>query len=428
MEMVILIGVMLGAALLGLPLVFAILIASTFTLLTYRPDIPLEVIAQLFLSGLDSFLLLAVGFFFLAGELMNRGGVTRRIIAFATACVGHIRGGLGHVNVVSSLFFSGISGSAVADTAAVGSVLIPAMERAGFSRGFAAAITQTSSVIGPIIPPSIPMIVYAVLAQQSVGEMFLAGLLPGLVVGLCLMGAVAVIAHRRQYPAAPWQGLGAIIRTGRGATGALLTPLIILGGILGGIMTATEAGAVAAAYAFIAGRFWFRELSWQDCGHALVNAAKGTSSVLVIVGASSLFAWIIADLKVSTTISALIFDLTQDPVQVLALVMIFTLVIGLFMDPLAGLVILVPVFLPTLRDIGVDPIHFGVLVVLNLMIGLTTPPVGYLTYLSAQIAGEKPEIVIRESLPFLAALLVALLICLAFPAVVTTLPTLYSGG
>lgn len=428
MEILVLIGVMLGAALLGIHLVFAILIASTITLLMYRPGIPLEVITQLFLSGIDNFLLLAIGFFFLAGELMNRGGVTRRIIDFASACVGHVRGGLGHVNVVSSIFFSGISGSAVADTAAVGSVLIPAMEKAGFSRGFAAAITQTSSVIGPIIPPSIPMIVYAVLAQQSVGEMFLAGVVPGLVIGLCLMTVVYVIARRRAYPKGLWQGIGAVVRLGLSASAALLTPLIILGGILGGVMTATEAGAVASAYAFIVGKFWFRELGWRDCGIALVDAAKGASTVLVIVGASSIFAWIVADLKISAMASELIFGISRDPFWVLVLVMLFTLLIGLFMDPLAGLVIIVPVFLPTMLEIGVDPVHFGVLVVLNLMIGLTTPPVGYLIYLSAYIAKERPEIVIRESLPFLAALVAALVICLLFPAIVTTLPALYSGA
>jgi len=428
MAITILLGSMILLALAGVRLVFAILLASALTLMVYRPGIPLEVVAQLFLSGLDTFLLLAVAFFFLAGELMNRGGVTRRMIDFASACVGHIRGGLGHVNVVSSIFFSGISGSAVADTAAVGSVLIPAMERVGFSRGFAAAITQTSSVIGPIIPPSIPMIVYAVLAQQSVGEMFLAGIVPGLVVGLCLMVVVYMIARRRGYPAGTWPGLAAIARTGLSALVALLTPIIILGGILGGVMTATEAGAVAVAYAFLVGRFWFRELSWTDCGAALVAAAKGTSTVLVIVGASSVFAWIVADLKISTLASELIFGVSHDPFVALCLVMVFTLLIGLFMDPLAGLVIIVPVFLPTMQEIGVDPIQFGVLVVLNLMIGLTTPPVGYLIYLSAYIARERPEVVIRESLPFLAALIAALLICIVFPAVVLTLPQLYSGG
>lgn len=428
MTIFILLGTMIVLSMLGVHLVFAILISSTITLLVYRSGIPMEVVSQLFLSGLDNFLLLAVAFFFLAGELMNRGGVTRRIVDFATTCVGHIRGGLGHVNVLSSVFFSGISGSAVADTAAIGTVMVPAMERVGFSRSFAAAITQTSSVIGPIIPPSIPMIVYAVLAQQSVGEMFLAGVVPGLLVALCLMMSVYIIALRRGYPAGDWQGFRAIGKTAISAIVALATPVIIVGGILGGVMTATEAGAVAVAYAFVVGKFWFKELSWKDCFEALVEAAKGTSTVLVIVGASSVFAWIVADLKVSTIAADMIFALTKDPFWVLVLVMLFVLLIGLFMDPLAGLVITVPVLLPIMQEIGVDPVHFGVLIVLNLMIGLTTPPIGYLIYLSAYIARVKPEEVIRESLPFLAALIGALVLCLVFPSLVLTLPSFYSGG
>ncbi|WP_299407050.1 TRAP transporter large permease [uncultured Roseobacter sp.] len=428
MTLLVLLGTMIGLSLLGVHLVFAILLSSTLALLIYRDYVPLEIIAQLFLSGIDNFLLLAVGFFFLAGELMNRGGVTRRIVDFAEACVGHIRGGLGHVNVASSVFFSGISGSAVADTAAIGSVMVPAMEKAGFSRGFAAAVTQCSSVIGPIIPPSIPMIVYAVLAQQSVGKMFLAGILPGLLVAICLMVMVYVVAMRRGYPAGRWQGFSAILRAGASALVALATPVIIVGGILGGVMTATEAGAVAVTYAFVIGKFWFRELTWTACGEALVAAAKGSATVLVIVGASSVFAWIVADLKVSTTAAEFIFSISDDPFWVLVMAMIFVLLIGLFMDPLAGLVVTVPVLLPIMQDIGVDPIHFGVLIVLNLMIGLTTPPVGYLIYLSAYIAREKPEVVIRESLPFLAALFAALILCLCFPALVLTLPQLYSGG
>lgn len=428
MTLLVLIGTMIVLALLGVHLVFAILLASALALIVYRDYIPLEIVAQLFLSGIDNFLLLAVGFFFLAGELMNRGGVTRRIIAFAQACVGHVRGGLGHVNVASSVFFSGISGSAVADTAAIGSVMIPAMEKAGFSRGFAAAITQSSSVIGPIIPPSIPIIVYAVLAQQSVGKMFLAGIIPGLLVAVCLMVMVYILALRRGYPAGQWPGIRVVLKSGMSALVALATPVIIVGGILGGVMTATEAGAVAVAYAFVVGKFWFRELSWVDCGEALVAAAKGSATVLVIVGASSVFAWIVADLQVSKTAAELIFSVSVDPFWVLVMAMLFVLLIGLFMDPLAGLVVTVPVLLPAMIEIGIDPIHFGVLIVLNLMIGLTTPPVGYLIYLSAYIAKERPEVVIRESLPFLAALFIALALCIVFPALVLSLPLLYSEG
>lgn len=427
MTILLLLGLTIGLSLFGLPLVFSILAASTVTLLVYRPGIPLEVVAQMFLSGMDSFLLLAVAFFFLAGELMNRGGITKRIIEFANVTVGHIRGGLGHVNIVSSIFFSGISGAAVADTAAIGSVMIPAMVKKGYSKGFAAAITQTSSVVGPIIPPSIPVIVYAILAQVSVGKMFLAGVIPGLVVGLFLMIAVYILSLRRDYPREGKPTLKAVLTTGFDALLALIAPLIVVGGILAGVMTATEAGAVAALYSFIIGKFVFKGLSWRDTGEALIVGAKGTATVLVIVGASALFAWIVADLQVSRQVANGIFAISREPWAVLLMVNIFILIIGLFMDPLAALVILVPIFLPAMQEIGIDPIHFGIVAILNLMIGLTTPPVGYLIYLSAYIAKTKPENVIRESLPFMAALLIALLVCMYVPEITLTLPSLYGN-
>ena len=428
MEAALLFGSMLLLALAGLPLVFAILAASVLTLLVARPEMPLVLVTQIFMNGMDQFLLLAIGFFFLAGELMNRGGITRRIVGFATALVGHLRGGLAQVNVVSSLFFSGISGSAVADTAAVGSVMIPAMRREGYSAAFSAAVTQCSSVVGPIIPPSIPIIVYAVLAEQSVGAMFLAGILPGLVIGLCLMVAVAILAARRGFPRSPRASLGEIARTGADALVALLTPVIIVGGILGGVMTATEAGAVACLYALVAGALYFRELSLGGLWRALIEAARGTAMILVIVGASALFAWIVADLRLSRAVGAAILALSDSAIVFLLLVNVLALGVGLFLDPLAALVILVPLLLPTAVEFGIDPVHFGVVLVFNLMIGLTTPPVGYLIYLSAHIAEERPERVMRESLPFLAALFAALALLTLVPAITTALPDLYAGG
>lgn len=424
MTVLLLLGIMLGLSLLGVPLVFAIVAASTITLLTYRPGIPLEVLTQLFVNGMDNFVLLAIVFFFLAGELMNRGGITRRIVDFASGVVGPVRGGLGHVNVVSSVFFSGVSGSAVADTAAVGTVMVPAMVRKGYSPGFAAAITQTSSVIGPIIPPSIPMVVYAVLAEASVGKMFLAGVVPGLLVGACLMAAVYVISRRRGYPREPRVALRTVLRRGVDAAVALGTPIIVVGGILGGVFTATEAGAAAVLYSFLAGRFVYRELAWHDVGAALVRAAMGTATVMVIVGASAIFAWIVADLKVNRMVAEYIFALSRDPLVVLLCINVFVLLVGLFLDPLAALVILVPIFLPAAVEIGIDPIQLGVVMVLNLMIGLCTPPVGYLIYLSADIAGTRAEEVIRESLPFLAALFVALVACIVAPPLTLMLPGL----
>ena len=428
MEAALLFGSMILLALTGLPLVFAILGASVVTLLVAKPEMPLVLVTQIFMNGMDQFLLLAIGFFFLAGELMNRGGITRRIVGFATALVGHLRGGLAQVNVVSSLFFSGISGSAVADTAAVGSVMIPAMKREGYSAAFSAAVTQASSVVGPIIPPSIPIIVYAVLAEQSVGAMFLAGILPGLVIGLSLMVAVAILARRRGFPRSPRASAREVARTGADALVALLTPVIIVGGILGGVMTATEAGAVACLYALAAGALYFRELSLAGLWRALIEAARGTAMILVIVGASALFAWIVADLRLSRAVGDAILAVSDSPVVFLLLVNLAALGLGLFLDPLAALVILVPLLLPNAVALGVDPVHFGVVLVFNLMIGLTTPPVGYLIYLSAHIAEERPERVMREGLPFLAALFAALLLLTLVPAITTILPQLYSGG
>ncbi|HEX6145119.1 MAG TPA: TRAP transporter large permease [Geminicoccaceae bacterium] len=424
MEVLTLLGTMVALAAIGLPLVFAILAACLATLLIFRPGLPLEVLPQLFVNGMDRPVLLAIVFFFLAGELMNRGGITRRIIDFASALVGHVRGGLGQVNVVSSIFFSGITGSAVADTAAIGTVMIPSMVRKGYAPGFAAAVTQTSSVIGPIIPPSIPMIVYAVMAEVSVGQMFLGGILPGLVIGAVLMLVVLLISVRRGYPVERRASAGDVVRTGLDAAVALGTPLIIVGGILGGVFTATEAGAVAVLYSLLAGALFYRELDLPGLWAAIVRAAEGTATVLVILGASSIFAWIVADLRVHQAAASLLFALGREPWLVLLAINLLVLVVGLFMDPLAALVILVPILLPAAAEIGVDPVHFGVMIVINLMIGLTTPPVGYLIYLSADIAEVPPEVVIRESLPFLGALLVALGICAYVPAVTLALPSL----
>lgn len=424
MAIVVLLGGMLALSMLGLPLVFAILGASVATLLIFRPFIPLEVVPQLLIAGMDVSVLMAIVFFFLTGELMNRGGITRRIVDFANALVGRIRGGLGHVNVMSSIFFSGISGSAVADTAAIGSVLIPSMVRKGYSRGFSAAVTETSSVIGPIIPPSIPIIVYAVMAQVSVGRMFLAGFLPGLVIGLCLMVTVWIVSRRRGYGREPPADLRAVLRAGLDAGVAMLAPVIIVGGILGGAFTPTEAGAVAALYSFLVGKLVLRELPWSEVWQAILRAAEGTATALVILGASSVFAWIVADLQINRAIAALIFEISREPWVVLLIINIVLLGVGMFMDPLSAMVILVPILLPTVLEIGIDPIHFGIVVVMNLMIGLCTPPVGFLIFLSANIAGAKPEEVVRESVPFVAALLVALLICTYVPAVTLTLPGL----
>ena len=372
----------------------------------------------------DSFLILAAPLFILAGNVAARGGVARAIIDLATVLVGRFRGGLAYVNILDSMIFGGISGSAVADTAALGSVLIPSMKRAGYSGAFAAAVTQTSAVIGPIIPPSIPMIVFAVLSETSVGKLFVAGIVPGVLTGIALMVMAYVISRRRGYPREASASARRVLHTGWRAMPALVAPVIIVGGVLGGVFTATEAGTVAAAYCFLIGKFVLRELTWRMCWQALVKAAIGTSTVLVILGSATIFAWIVADLQVSRHMAEIMFAISQEPWAFLLMLNICLLIVGLFLEPLPAMIIMVPIFFPIAADLGIDPIHFGLIVVVNLMIGLCTPPVGVLIYMSAALAETKPEHVIRESLPFIAVLVLVLLLVTYVPALTLALANL----
>ena len=424
MEVILLVGGLLVLVALGLPVVFAIFCASVLAILVFRGGWPLELTAQYFVSGVQQYPLLALAFFFLVGEWMNAGGITRRIVDFANALVGHIRGGLAQANVVSSMLFAGISGSAVADTAALGSVLIPAMKRVGYGAGFAAAVTQTSAVVGPIIPPSIPMIIFAFLAEVSVGRMFIAGIVPGLMVGAGLMGAAWLISRRRAYPVEGAVSLARIGRTFLRAVLALFAPVIIIGGVLGGVFTATEAGAIAALYVFLIGHFVLGELSWSAAWAGVVRAATGTAQVLIILGAATLFAFLVADFRVSETIAGAIFAVSREPWAFLLMLNLSLLVIGLFIENIPAMIIMVPIFYPIATELGIDPIHFGVVVVMTTLIGLCTPPIGILIYMSANIAEVAPETVVRESLPFILVLIAVVLLITFVPALTLTLPAL----
>jgi tripartite ATP-independent transporter DctM subunit len=428
MTLAVLLITLLALAAIGTPLAFSILGACFVTLTLFRPGLPLEVVAQQFVKGVDNLPLTAIALFLLAGELMNTGGVTARIVRFASSLVGHIRGGLGHVSVVASMFISGISGSAVADGAAIGSVMVPAMKRAGYPAAFAAAICETAAVMGPIIPPSIPMVVYGILVEVSVGRLFIAGIVPGLLIGVLMMAVLYVVALRRAFPQGKWLGFGHVGRSLVEASAALVTPLIVIGGILGGVFTATESGVVAVVYCILVGVFAYRELTLRALGEALVNTARGTAMVMMIVGASQLMGWIVADLRLNQAAADLIFAMTASPWIFLTIVNVFFLLVGLFMDPLAALIVLVPILLPTATHMGIDSVHFGLVVILNLMIGLCTPPVGYLIYLLAGIAREPPVRVIRESLPFLGVLLFVLALVTYFPALSLSLGRLVYGS
>lgn len=425
MTVLLLIGVMLLLAFIGIPLVFALLGAALVTIWVYRPGLPLEIIPQFYVSGVNHYALIAVAFFFLAGELMNAGGITQRIINLAQAMVGHIRGNLAHVNVATSMMFAAVSGSAAAGAAVVGSVLGRSMVKKGYTPQFSGAITAVSSVVGPIIPPSIPMIIFAVLTEQSVGKLFLAGLVPGILIGFALMGYCYFLAVRNNFERGEdfsWCRLA--VATKESAI-ALLAPLIIIGGILGGVFTATEAGAVAVGYSFIVGMFVLKELDWKGVFKALTRAAIGTATVLVVVGASAVVAWIIADLQIAGQVSSMMFAISEEPWLVLLMINIFLLIVGLFLDALPAIIILTPIFAPIAASLGVDPTHFGIIMIVNLLIGLCTPPVGILLYLSASVIGTKPEGVIREAVPMVLILIGVLIVITYVPGIVMTIPNFF---
>ncbi|TCP97356.1 tripartite ATP-independent transporter DctM subunit [Cricetibacter osteomyelitidis] len=427
MSFIVLLGVMFIFTVLGLPLFYSIIFASIVTLFTFLPYVPVTIVAQQVMQGLDTNALQALAFFFLAGELMSVGGITVRIIRFVTSLIGRWKGSLAYINIFSSLFFGSISGSAVASTAAIGSSLIPEMKKNGYPAPFAAALTQSASIIGPIIPPSVPMIVFAALAGAgvSVGKMFMSGIIPGIMIALVLILVTFILSKIYKYGNKSVAfNLKEVKDSAKDAVWALLCPIIILYGIISGVFTATEAGAVSVVYAYLVGTFIYKELSIERLKKALISSLKGTITVMLIVGASSIFAWMIARLQISHQVAAWISSVCDSPIEALILINIIVLFIGMVMDPTAALTILVPVFMPIVNQFGIDPIHFGLVIILNLMIGLVTPPVGYLIFLSANIAECEPMRVLKDSVPFLLSLFALLILLIMVPAFSTFLPNL----
>lgn len=391
-------------------------------------EIPLEVIAQRFVTGVDSFPLLAVPFFILAGALMNTGGTTQRLVRLANVLVGRFTGGLGHVNVVSNMIMAGMSGSAAADAAGTGSVLIPAMARAGYSRPFAAALTAAASTIGPIIPPSIPFVVFGVLASVSIGRLFLGGAIPGVLMGLYLMAAVYIIARRRGYARGAKPTGGEVWSAFRDALPALMLPAIIVWGIAGGVVTPTEASVLAVLYALFLGTVVYRELTWDSTYAIFGEAAMTTATVMFIVAASALLAWVLTREQAGPQLVRLVTSVSTDPFMVLLVLNVILLVLGCFLETLSLMILLVPVLMPLIKTLGIDPVHFGVMFTLNLMIGLITPPVGMSMFITCRIAGIQVAEFAREIWPFVIALVGVLLVVTYFPSVVLFLPNLVMGN
>ncbi len=411
---------------LGVPVAMAMGLTGAIAVLLIG-NIPHEIVAQRFVTGVDSFPLLAVPFFILAGALMNTGGVTARLVRLANALVGRFTGGLGHVTVASNIIMAGMSGSAAADAAGTGSVLIPAMRRAGFSAGFSAALTAAASTIGPIIPPSIPFVVFGILAGVSVGQLFLAGAVPGLLMGLYLMIAVYIVSRRRGYARGAPPAKGELRAALLAALPALMLPVIILVTIVHGVVTPTEAAVLAALYALLLGLVVHRELTWRSLCAIFVESALTTATVMFIVAASALLAWVLTRQLAGPTLVASVTALSAEPVVVLLVLNLLLLVLGCFLETLSLMILLVPILMPLVRSLGIDPVHFGVVFTLNLMIGLVTPPVGMSMFISCRIAGIGIGEYAREVAPFLLALLAVLLVVTLVPGVALFLPNLVMG-
>lgn len=412
----------LGLAI-GVPIAFVMGI-SGFLALAYEGHLSLLSVPQRLFDGINSFPLMAVPFFILAADLMTASGITTALLRFSNTLVGHIRGGLGHVNVLTSIFFAGISGSALADAAGPGAIEMRMMARSGYDKYYSAALSAATATIGPIIPPSIIMVIYALTDNRvTVAGLFLAGVVPGLLLGAALMIANHVISVKRGYGAAhardSWRDR--IVALWR-AIPILLMPAIILVGILTGLFTPTEASAVAVFYALFVGLFVTRTLDGPLIAKVLLQSGLVTSAALLIVSMASLFAWLLTLMQVPQTLGAMIGTLTDDPTAILLIVAVFVLICGLFIDTLPAVIILVPVLAPLTDQFGLDPLHFAMAIVLNLTIGMITPPVGAVLFVMTSVGRLRFDLLSKAILPLIAAELCVLLLVILFPALSTTVP------
>lgn len=416
----------------GAPLAITMVLSSLAALwyhgtLPGAAPIPLVVTPQRMFIIVDSFPLMAVPYFILAGELMERGGISLRLVKFAVALVGRIRGGLCLAAVLSSMIFAGVSGSGAADTAAVGSLTIPAMIKKGYPRGFVAALQAVAGAIGPIIPPSIFMLIYAAIANQSPARMFLGGIIPGILIGLGLMAVCYVYSVRHGYGAEEAAGWREVLRATMDASWALVSPVIILGGILGGVFTATEAGVIAVVYALLVGIFIYGEIRWSDLPAALVKAALTTSIVMFVVAASGIFGWLLAAARAPVVAAEFLTSLTNNRLMIFLIVIVFLLIVGGLMEEAASLIILVPVLHPLAVRFGINELHWAVILSITLVVGAVTPPVASFLFIATAIAKTTLSDSSRNVWIFLVVMVGVILLSVLFPDLVLFLPRLLMG-
>ncbi|MGD1974396.1 MAG: TRAP transporter large permease [Desulfobacterales bacterium] len=391
-------------------------------------SIPITLLPLKMMHGVNNFPLLAVPFFILAANVMNKGSVTPRIFGFANSLVGHLRGGLGHVNVLASMIFAGMSGTAVADAAGLGALEIRAMQDQGYPLKFSTGITGASSVIGPIIPPSVAMVIYGWLSDVSVGGLFIGGLIPGAILGGALMIMTVILSYRVTMPMMARPPLKEIADLSKKAFLSLMTPLIIVGGIWSGIFTPTESGAVASIYAIILGMVIYRDVSWKDLLDIFRHTIEFTAIILFIISVAGLYGWLLVRLQIPLTLAEGIVQITTNSTVLLIILMFFFLIVGCFMSVIESVLIFTPIMAPMVKVVGVDPLFFGVLMVISLSVGVITPPFGNVIYVLVGITNQSFEDVVWALVPFLLPILLTILVLIIFPELVTYLPNRLLGG
>ncbi|MBY5672716.1 TRAP transporter large permease [Rhizobium leguminosarum] len=425
MELWILFGVFTTLMLIGTPIAFCLGVSSFATVLYM--GLPPLVIFQRLNSGMSVFSLLAIPFFIYAGDLMVRGGIASRIVAFAASLVGHVRGGLGQVNIVTATLFGGISGSAVAEAAAVGGLMIPQMEQRGYGADYAVNVTSMAALIALLLPPSHNMIIYSISAggKISIADLFTAGVLPGLLLAVALMVTAYIVARSRRYPTEPFPGFVMVAHLLAVALPGLLLIAIIFGGVRSGVFTATESSCIAVLYALLITLLVYRQMSWRDFVHATQGAVRTTAMVLLIIGTAAAFSWLMAFLKVPASLVIWMKSVADDPLTVLLLLNVLMLVLGTFMDMGPTIIICTPIFLPVAQAYGVDPVHFGVIMILNFGIGLNTPPVGAVQFVACAVGKISVWEAMRSIWPFYGAGIVVLGLVTYIPAISLWLPSVF---
>ena len=426
MESVIILVVMLVLMMLRVPVAFSMALAAVVALVI--GDIPLTLVPQRMFNSLDSFPLLAIPLFVFVGEAMNTGGITTRIFNFAREYVKHITGSLGHVNVISNIIVAGMSGSAVADASAIGVVEIKAMEEDGFDRDWAAALTAASSTIGPIIPPSIPFVIYAIITETSIGRLFLGGLIPGLMMGISLMILVYIMSKKRGYKVEPKATWGERLTATRKAIPSLMTPVIMFSGIVFGIVTPTEGAGIAAAYAIFLGFVIHREMTLPELYHILLRTVHCTAVIMLIICSSSAITWVVQTSGLPNQVAAWLLSISDSRILLLIFINVVLLIMGCLLESNSIIMIMVPVLMPLIHALGVDPVHFGVFFILNVMIGLITPPVGMCLYVISNIADVSFENLSRAIVPMIIPLVVVLFLITFIPDLVLWLPNHVMGA